>query len=221
MAAIVFDIETLALPVESFDEVQLEYLLKFAKDDKERAEEIQKFSLYPLTSKIITIGMMNPESGAGKVFFDAPREQSFTSEDGKLQYVAGDEQDILTNFWETLQKYSTIVTFNGRTFDCPFIMIRSMMHGVKAGRNLIPYRYSSKEHFDILDQLTFYGASRKFNLDFYTKAFGIKSPKAEGITGLDLGRLQAEGKYRQIAEYCAGDIRATSELYIKVRDYFV
>ena len=30
------------------------------------------------------------------------------------------------------------------------------------------------------------GAARRFNLDFYCKAFGIESPKSHGVTGMDV-----------------------------------
>jgi len=56
------------------------------------------------------------------------------------------------------------------------------------------------------------GAARKFNLDFYCKAFGIDSTKSQGVTGLDVGDLLAEGRHREIAEYCLRDVRATVEL---------
>jgi hypothetical protein len=92
-------------------------------------------------------------------------------------------------------------------------MLRSAIAGIKPTRNLLPYRYDAAIHCDLLEQLTFYGAFRKFNLDFYCKAFGIKSPKSEGITGLGLGPLFREGKFREIAKYCLGDIQATAELF--------
>ncbi len=75
-------------------------------------------------------------------------------------------------------------------------------------------------HVDLFDQLTFYGAVRKrFNLHFWAKAFGIKSPKEEGITGDDVGRLYKEGKILEIAKYNAGDLKATKELYEKWEKY--
>jgi len=67
--------------------------------------------------------------------------------------------------------------------------------------------------------LTFYGvsgrdgAARRFNLDFYCKAFGIESPKAQGVTGRDIQSLIAEGHFREIAEYCLRDVRATVLLF--------
>jgi 3'-5' exonuclease len=216
---IVFDIETLAYDFDHFDEVQQEYLLKFAKTDEEREAELQKLALYPLTARIIAIGMMNPDTGMGKVFYQADQPGETKSDDGKATYIATDEKGILSNFWETIQHYERFITFNGRAFDCPFIMLRSMILGVKATRNIMPYRYGSKTHCDLLEQLTFYSAVKKFNLDFYTKAFGIKSPKSEGITGLDLGDMYKEKKFLEIARYCYGDIVATGELYKKVDEY--
>ena len=213
MSRVVFDIETLGFPIESFDEVQQEYLLKFADTDEKRETEIQKLNLYPLTAQIIAIGMLNPETNAGKVFYQADVSEQFSSDDGKVEFVSGDEQQVLKLFWESVQHYDQFITFNGRSFDCPFLMLRSAIAGVKPTRNLLPYRYDAAIHCDLLEQLTFYGAFRKFNLDFYCKAFGIKSPKSEGITGLSLGPLFREGKFREIAKYCMGDIQATAELF--------
>ena len=70
-----------------------------------------------------------------------------------------------------------------------------------------------------MEQLSFYnvswrdGAARKFNLDFYCKAFGIESPNSQGISGMDVGLLMEEGRYREIADYCLRDVYATNRLY--------
>jgi predicted PolB exonuclease-like 3'-5' exonuclease len=219
MSRVVFDIETLGFPLESFDDVQQEYLLKFADTEEKREAEIQKLSLHALTAQIITIGMLNPDTNAGKVFYQSNVKEQFSSENNKVEFISGDEKSILQHFWETIEHYDQIITFNGRSFDCPFIMLRSGILGVKATRNLIPYRYDSIKHCDLLEQLTYYGATRKFNLDFYCKTFGIKSPKSEGITGLDLGPLFREGKFKEIAKYCLGDIQATGELFKRWDEY--
>ncbi len=213
MASVVFDIETLGLPLSSFDQAQQEYLLKFADTEEKREVEIQKFALYPLTAQIVAIAMINPESMMGKVFFQATTREKFLSEDGQVEFISGSEHELLEQFWQTILHYSQFITFNGRTFDCPFLMLRSAMVGVRPTRNLVPYRYEANVHCDLLDQLTFYGAAKRFNLDFFCKAFGIKSPKSEGITGLDVGPLYTAGKFREIARYCLGDVIATAELY--------
>jgi hypothetical protein len=86
-------------------------------------------------------------------------------------------------------------------------------------KNWLGYRFSAEPHCDLAEQLSFYGAggrdgaTRRFNLDFYCRAFGIESPKSQGVTGMDVGRLREEGRHREIAEYCLRDVKATSALY--------
>ena len=131
-----------------------------------------------------------------------------------------DETELLTAFWDVARHYEHIATFNGRGFDVPFLYLRSAVLGVPISRkDWLGYRYQTEPHCDLAEQLTFYGvsgrdgAARKFNLDFYCKAFGIPSPKAEGISGNDVGTLVADGRFRDIAEYCLRDVRATVELH--------
>jgi len=213
MAKIVFDIETTGFPLDSFDEVQQQYLMKFSETDAEKEEAIRKLNLSALTAQVIAIGMLNPETNAGKVVYQTDEKGSWTSEDGSIEYIAETEIEILKRFWETIQRYEQFITFNGRSFDCPFLMLRSALLGIKPTRNLMPYRYSSKEHCDLLEQLTFYGVARKYNLDFFCKAFAIPTPKDKGFTGLDLAEMFKAKRYKEIAEYCMGDVQATAALY--------
>ena len=94
-------------------------------------------------------------------------------------------------------------------------MLRSAILQVQPTRNLMPYRYDASIHCDLLEQLTFYNAFRKFNLDFYCKSFGIESPKANGITGLDMRQLFDEKRFLDIAHYNLGDLKATAELFCR------
>jgi len=219
MNRIVVDIETLAFPFEEFDRDQQEYLLKFAKTEEEIEEAKARLSLNPFTARIIAIGMLNPDSNQGKVLYTAPAADPTFTSDGLVEFVPCAEQETLALFWETINHYNQMITFNGRAFDAPFLMLRSAILGIHPARNLVPYRYSAKEHCDLLDQLTFYGATRKFNLDFYCKAFGIRSPKEGGVSGADLGALFQENRFTDIAEYCLRDVRATAELYQRWQTY--
>ncbi len=213
MSSVIFDIETLGYPLDAFDASQKEYLLKFADTDEKQEAEVQKLSLHALTAQIVAIAMLNPESMAGKVFYQSTSRERHRSDDNAVEFIPGDEREILEGFWHAVQHYDRFITFNGRTFDCPFLMLRSAILGIVPTRNLMPYRYDAKQHCDLLDQMTFYGATRKFNLDFYCKAFGIPSPKEGGVTGHDIGPMFREGKFREIATYCLGDVVATAELF--------
>ena len=219
MSRVVFDIETLALPLDSFDESSREYLFKFADTDEKIEEAKRNLNLHALTAQVVAIALLNPDSNMGKVIFQSDKVEEYTSSDGLIQFKSGTEKEILEEFWKLIPSYHQFVTFNGRGFDCPFLMVRSALLNVQATRNLMPYRYDANQHCDLLEQLTFYNTTRRFNLDFYCKSFGIDSPKAHGISGLDMGKLIEAKRFRDIADYCLGDARATAELFRRWSQY--
>jgi predicted PolB exonuclease-like 3'-5' exonuclease len=165
--------------------------------------------------------MLNADTARGQVLFTADDYDEEATEAGPVEFVAcWDEIELLTAFWDVARHYENIVTFNGRGFDVPFLYLRSAQMNVPITRkDWLGYRYATDPHCDLAEQLTFYGvsgregAARKFNLDFYCKAFGIESPKSHGVTGMDVNRLLAEGRYREIADYCLRDVAATVKLY--------
>ncbi len=216
---VVLDIETVGFPFESFDSKQQEYLLKFAENETEIEEKKQQLNLYPLTAQVVTIGLFNPDTEKGKILFQSDKEEEFISEDETVHYLSGSEKTILEEFWKIIPQYNQFITFNGRGFDSPFLMIRSAILEIRTSINLVPYRFSTDKHIDLLEQLTFYGATRKFNLDFYCKQFGIDSPKSHGTTGLNINEMFADKAFKEIADYCLGDLRATSLLYKRWLNY--
>jgi hypothetical protein len=227
MAKLVFDIETSSQPLENFDEVQQEYLFRDAEKLPElekanrRAELQRQFSLWPLTAQVVCIAMVNAESSRGQVLFLAEDFEENPVEGAQVEFVpCGDETELLASFWDVARRYDSIVTFNGRGFDVPFIYLRSALLNVAiTKKDWLGYRYQTEPHCDLAEQLTFYnvsgrdGAARKFNLDFYCKAFGIESPKRHGVTGMDVNNLMAEKRFREIAEYCLRDVDATVSLF--------
>ena len=228
MARLVFDIETSALPLDRFDQAQQEYLFRECEKIAEevarttrRAEIQQQCSLWPFTAQVVCIAMLNADSSRGKVLFTAAEHEPQAGDAGPVEFVTClDEAELLTQFWDLAKHYDTIVTFNGRGFDVPFLYLRSALLAVPISRkDWLGYRYQTEPHCDLAEQLTFYGvsgrdgAARRFNLDFYCKAFGIESPKAQGVTGRDMNSMIAEGRHREIAEYCLRDVKATVLLY--------
>ena len=219
MRRIVFDIETCAYPFESLAESQKEYLLRYA--DKEPDPEkrqmmiddaVRYTSLYPYTSKCIVIGIYDVEKEKSYVYYENEKKEEWNSEDGVVHYKGLSEKEMLESFWRVASRVDQFITFNGRNFDVPFLMIRSAMLGVKVSRNLMGYRYGD-EHIDLLEQFTFYGATRKFNLDFYCQSFGIESPKSKDISGMEVKNLYEAGRIKDIAVYCSKDIYATFRLF--------
>jgi len=213
MKRIIFDIETIGKDFDTLDENIQNYLLQWA-DTEEKEEEIkERLGLSPVTGEIVAIGLLDPDTMKGKVYFQAPEDEPFLpfEEDG-IWYETGTEEEILIKFWNDVKDCDQIITFNGRSFDCPFILIRSALYKIKPSRELMPNRYNNS-HTDLLDQLTFFGATRKYRLDIWCRFFGIKSPKEEGITGFDVKDLFQRGQYIEIARYCARDLTATKQLF--------
>jgi DNA polymerase elongation subunit (family B) len=228
MARLVFDIETSRQPLEAFDEAQQEYLFRDAQklpDESAQAvrreEILRQFNLWPFTARVVCIAMLNADTSRGQVLFIAEDYEENTDEAGPVEFMpCVDEAELLTAFWDVAKHYEQIVTFNGRGFDVPFIYLRSALLNVPITRkDWLGYRFATEPHCDLAEQLTFYGvsgregAARRFNLDFYCKAFGIESPKSHGVTGMDVNDLMAQARYREIADYCLRDVQATVLLY--------
>jgi len=228
MATLVFDIETAALPLESFDEMQREYLFREAARltdqsarEKREQELGEQLSLYPVTARVLCIAMLNAETARGQVLFTAEDYEPESDEEAEVQFIpCVSEDEMLAAFWDVARHYESVATFNGRCFDVPFIYLRSAILNVPITRkDWLGYRYQTVPHCDLAEQLTFYcvsgrdGAARRFNLDFYCKVFGIPSPKTAEVNGSSIRSLLDAGADRQIAEYCLRDVKATVQLY--------
>jgi len=212
MPRIVFDIETIGVDFTTLDGLSQEQLLKYARTDEERAAVPETLSFSPLTGSIVAIALLNPDTEKGAVYYVKPGATEEREIDG-VTYATGDEKSILERFWRTIAFYDQFITFNGRSFDGPYLMVRSAVHAVRPTRNLVPYRYGD-EHIDLYDRLGFFGAVRRtMSLHMWCKAFGIPSSKANGITGYDVPDLFREGRQDDIARYCMDDVRATTALF--------
>lgn len=160
-------------------------------------------------------------NGPGASAVSADDFEDTAPEAGPVEFVpCVDETELLTAFWNVAKHYEAIVTFNGRGFDVPFLYLRSaLLHVPVSRKNWLGYRFQTEPHCDLAEQLTFYGvsgregAARRFNLDFYCKAFGIDSPKSHGVSGANVNDLVKQKQFRQIAEYCLRDVHATVCLY--------
>jgi len=219
MHKIVFDIETCAFPFESLSESQQEYLLRYAeKESDERLKEIKiddairYTSLYPFTSKIIAIGIFDADKEKSYVYYESEKAEEWISEKN-VHYKGLSEPEMLNSFWKIIGVTDQLISFNGKNFDGPFIMMRSALNKIKPSKNLVPKKFDSTFHLDLLEQFTYFGLTRKFNLDFYCRAFGVISPKSKGISGMEVRTLYEAGRIKDIAVYCADDIYATFQLY--------
>lgn len=220
MKKLVIDIETVGVPWEEHDSYVREYLIK-GMNEAEAEEEKRRGALSPFTGRIVAIGVVNAETGRSCAMYEVPGQtEVITRKDGNRTMISGTERQILEKFWEYIDKDDRFISFNGRQFDGPFLMIRSAIQGLPPKRDLIGNRYRFHPNCDLREVLNFNGTinprQMRFNLDLACKTFGIASSKTDGMDGRAVETLYRAGRHEDIAIYCLEDVRATCELYLKL-----
>ncbi len=141
------------------------------------------------------------------------------SDTGRGEYLearkTSEEKPLLSKLAKRLESYDVVVTWNGRSFDIPFLTTRLMKH------ELDPRPILRKPHIDLADvvksrlRLTF------TYLDHVCDFFQIDRKK--GPMGLDVPHLYVrglEGDRRallSIREHCLDDLRATRQVFLKLK----
>ena len=226
MRTLILDIETVGTAWSELDSVTQGMLTRWidrtAKNNTEHELLLQDIKaglgFSPLTGQIVVLGVYDVERGEGTVYSVADGEAATDSSEGKFLYKTRTEAELLREFWDGVREYEVVVTFNGRAFDLPFIIHRSLTHSLTPSVDLMRYRYLTQQsvpyQVDLQDQLTFYGAmSKRPSLHLFCRAYGIESPKVDGVSGDDVAELFKQKKFHDIAKYNARDLIATAELY--------
>jgi len=172
----------------------------------------------------VAIGILDVEQNKGVVYFQAPEQKLAEFEQGNFKFKPQTEKEMLENFWEGAKEYQEFISFNGRGFDVPFLVARSAVNKVKITKDLMSNRYLNSQkfgalHVDLLDQLTFCGATSRRSLHLWCRALGIESPKSKGVDGNSVAALFKEKKYIDIAKYNSDDLTATKKLYEAWNEY--
>ncbi|MFN0242232.1 MAG: ribonuclease H-like domain-containing protein [Planctomycetota bacterium] len=216
---IAFDIEVAGFPWEEVDEHTRGYLLSREHDEKRREAIPDRTGLYPGLGKIIAIGMWLVEEDRGLILLEGKAAETHEwSKVAGSKIFRGDERALLERFWELTGRAKTprmprLVSFNGRDYDGPMLMIRSAQLGVRPSRQMVPKRYDMSEHCDLVEVFNFMGATRdRYSLEYWCRRFDIESPKGS-IDGSQVARVYREGRIDDIGEYCLRDVRATAQLY--------
>ncbi|MGE3172279.1 MAG: ribonuclease H-like domain-containing protein [Planctomycetota bacterium] len=191
-----------------------------ATKDVVEAQEKKLMGMSPLFGKVVSLavgdGDAEPGSPQDEVTVLAVPPEGRPIEDPPRWLRPMSEADLLRAFWALASRAEVVVTFNGRGFDIPFLVTRSLIHGIPARRDLLSNRFSLKPHLDLFEILTQRGNGPS-KLDVVCWALGIESPKG-AMDGSQVAPAYQKGLIREIAEYNAHDVRATSAVYRKVRD---
>jgi 3'-5' exonuclease len=129
-----------------------------------------------------------------------PRSWSCSEPDG--------EADILRRFWSDVAAVPASVvwvTFNGKRFDVPFLLARSLHYGIAPTqrRLLDRYPYRHRPHADLA-----WVWPRQCTLDGLCDHLGVASSKST-MTGADIAGAVGEGRIVEVARYCESDTIAT------------
>jgi predicted PolB exonuclease-like 3'-5' exonuclease len=130
-----------------------------------------------------------------------------------------DERGMLEDFSSFVRKFHPdLVTYNGRGFDLPVIVLRSLRHGVPLGwyyQGRVRHRYSEEGHIDLCDMLTDHGAARAVSLDAAARLIGL--PGKVGVDGSQVEGLYKAGQLDAIKRYCLADVAQTALLFLRFR----
>ncbi len=227
MAKLIIDIETVGENFEEMDDVSKDVLTHWIKSTSKSEEEYagalsevkEGLGLSPLTGEIVAIGVLDYERDQGVVYYQSPDIKAVETKEGNFKFKPMMESEMLESFWQGLQSYDEIITFNGRGFDIPYIIARSAKWQVEVTKDLMSNRYIDSQkygvkHTDLFDQLSYYNAVRRpGGLHMWCRLLGIKSPKEDGVKGDDVQGLFKNQEYLKIAQYNTRDLVATKELY--------
>jgi len=231
MATLIFDIETIARPWSEFDDTTKQALQSWGvQADPATGEADQSFEqlqstlgLSPLTGTVASIAVYDVERKEGAVYVVSGAEPNQTTTDSGYKIKHRSEAQLLEDFWEGARSYDVFVTFNGRQFDIPFLLHRSVACGIKPSVELVKNRYLTQQtypyHIDLLEELTFNRAMpRRASLHMFCQAYDIPSPKAVR-DGSSVASLVEDEAWQTLANYNATDVVATHALYEKWKGY--
>ncbi len=214
---LVFDIET----VPGFDlETAPAAVHKSISRAAERndGDEAKVMALSPYFGKVVSLaigdGDRPPADQPVTVLVVPPPGREHDSFPSWMRPMS--EPELLRSFWHLANHAELVVSFNGRGFDVPFLQVRSLIHDIPARVDLLSRPHSLRPHLDLYRLL---GESRagSTSLDIVCWALGLASPK-DGMDGSQVGPAYARGEIERIAEYNAGDVRATTGVFQHVRE---
>lgn len=177
----------------------------------------QTVGLLPGLAQVIAVGLWSP-SDRRVLALDPTRDAPHTQrlESGVEVTFHAEEAELLRAFWEAAsaarQRGSRLVSFRGRGFDVPMLVLRSTVLGVAPSVDL-GRPGSLAPHCDLHEVFGFDQARRPgFSLDYWCEVYSVSSPKG-GLTGDQVASAYEAQRFVEIASYALADARATGEVF--------
>lgn len=104
---------------------------------------------------------------------------------------------------------STLVTFNGKMFDIPFIMARFALSSEALINTALPLLdYPHIDLFEEIQKIT----GKRLGLNTVATLLGCTPKSGDGLNAIKLWR---DGNYEELKDYCFQDVLTTKEVYYK------
>jgi len=202
---LVFDIETIPQA-----DHELSPLQKAKIEEKEEKSEYWKndkrkeMALSPWFGKVVCIGLYYPEL------------------DKRVAFTSKQEKEVLEGFWKEIARFKgTFVSYNGLSFDIPFIKTRSLILNIDPTNEdfLNTRRFQLYPHFDVAQHIADWENRYKISLDLVCDSLGIPSPKEGEVKASTVYDFYKLDRLDLIEEYCLRDLSATFDVFNKVRRF--
>ena len=214
---VVFDIET--VPFLTIRDIPESVAEKVEEKGEAEGWDVDKvMSLSPIYGKIISIAFVDADNPEISLVTIVPHEQKlFGCDLGEPFIAVNSEKILLSYFWRIASISQRLITFNGRRFDIPFIIVRSVINEVPIEVDLLGSRFDQTKHFDVYEFISCFGAMRgPHSLDACCFGFGIDSPK-KSFDGEKVKEAYFKGNLESIGLYNLEDVKATQKLYKKIQ----
>lgn len=190
-------------------------LAPLAECEDHSGKDARALALSPRTGRILVGGVHEPSEDPDLF----PDPYTFVAE------PEHHERDLIVGLWarirRAIQDDRPVVTFNGHSFDFPFLLIRSAILGVDPGLSSralsdLRRRYTFRPHYDVRMALTNWDNRAKGTLDEWARAFGV--PVADPLVsgGADVFDVWCQAQYDTIRAHCMSDLTVTAALYAKI-----
>jgi 3'-5' exonuclease len=141
---------------------------------------------------------------------------SYAINDEKVNTLCGQERKILQDFWKIAEDANLFVGFNVIDFDLRFIYQRSVVLGVRPTIELSFARYRNNPIYDVMHEWKKWNMSASISLDTLAKILSLPTSKGGAIEGKDVAKAYADGRIKEICEYCEKDVELTRKIYKKM-----
>lgn len=212
----VFDCETIP------DSRALREVYGYEGDDKEVAITAQNAQLEKSGTSFLPVNFHKVICISAVICDDYGRFEKVSTIEGE------NEGEIIAKFLNFIDKKNPrLISFNGRGFDLPMLMIRAMVYNLscqayfddndsrlnKNKWNNYRDRYSGNFHLDLLEFISEFRSVSGLNLNSLCKTYGM--PGKYDVHGDDVMELFYDDKIDKINEYCESDTLNTYLLFLK------